>query len=230
MILVVAASFLILGSALASFQVASRQLSPLERPMGARARPALVSLLLYVLLLAAAIVLMWGRYGPVGGVGTAIAGIWVFPPWFRSLWLKRLRSQSRASGFGHDHAPRAELIRALARKRLLEHGAPPAALRELQDLPDDLLDGLPEGTILVCAESFVALTSQGLTEEQAFEAIEQLRSQFKPGRGLPQHLTLATYIRYRLNLEGVPGPPIADEYIAEASEYALRAARLAFRR
>ena len=123
---------------------------------------------------------------------------------------------------------RNDVIRALARKRLLEHGAPPFVLKELQELSDELLDGLPEGTILACAESLVSLTAQGLTERQAFEAIEQHRSQFKLGGGLPKPLTLASYVRYRLDLEGVPGPPIADGYIGEACDFAIRAARLAF--
>lgn len=111
--------------------------------------------------------------------------------------------------FGKAMTGRNDVIRALARKRLLEHGAPPFVLKELQELSDELLDGLPEGTILACAESLVSLTAQGLTERQAFEAIEQHRSQFKLGGGLPKPLT-------------------ADGYIGEACDFAIRAARLAF--
>ena len=124
---------------------------------------------------------------------------------------------------------RWDIIKRLARRRLTLQGAPDFVFKDLEAASEDILMGIPENTLLTCAESLVALTAQGLTQGQAFQRIEQHRSQFVPGGALPTPLTLATYIRYRLDLEGVPGPPISDDYLAEAAEEALRAARAAFR-
>jgi len=125
---------------------------------------------------------------------------------------------------------RWDIVKQLARRRLMLQGASDAVLRALEEASEDVLMGLPENTLQTCAESLVVLTAQGLTEEEAFRRIEQHRSQFVPGTTLPRPLTLATYVRYRLDLESVPGPPISDDYLTEAASYALRAARAAFRR
>lgn len=96
--IIIAALLLLIGSTLVSFQVASRRLPRLERPFGAKPVPAIVSLATYLVFLLAAVTLLWHRYGWPSGIGTIIAGVWVLPPWFESLWLKRFRRQTRAIG------------------------------------------------------------------------------------------------------------------------------------
>jgi len=88
--------------------------------------------------------------------------------------------------------------------------------------------GIPENTLLTCAESLVALTRQGLSEAEAFERIEEHRSMSFPGTGLPHPLTLASYVQYRLRIENAPGPAIPVEHLALAADEAMRAARAAY--
>jgi len=125
---------------------------------------------------------------------------------------------------------RWEIVRRLARKRLAAQGAPNFALRDLDNAPEFILAGIPENTLLTCAESLVALTAQGLTEEQAFERIEEHRSSFVPGGELPRPLTLANYARYRMALEGsMPLLPLTEEYLEEAAQEVISLARAAYR-
>lgn len=127
-----------------------------------------------------------------------------------------------------DSATRTDLIKRLARKRLAQQGAPDVVFDDFLASTEAVMMGTPEGMIVGCAESFVALTAQGLTEQDAFQRIEQDRVQFAVGGTLPRPLTLATYLRYRLNLEPHVGLPISGAYLDEAAGEALRTVRAAF--
>jgi len=56
---------------------------------------------------------------------------------------------------------RWDMIKRLARKRLTLQGAPDFVFKELAAASEQVLMGIPENTLLTCAESLVALTSQG---------------------------------------------------------------------
>jgi hypothetical protein len=124
---------------------------------------------------------------------------------------------------------RSDIIRELARQRMLLVNAPSFVLEELKTAPDEILAGLPEGTLMTCAESLVALMAQGLSLRAAFDTIELHRSQFVPGKDLPEPLDLASYVRYRYELENPGGPQIPPAFLTDAADYALKAAKQAYR-
>src|SRR5262245_18338454 len=92
---------------------------------------------------------------------------------------------------GADSRPpphKMKLIRAFAKKRIIQD--PMAALQgfspEMVDqLPPQVLIGLPEATLVIIVESFAALKKRGASDMQAIGAIEQHRAMAAPGSSHP---------------------------------------------
>lgn len=97
----------------------------------------------------------------------------------------------------------------------------------LDDLPEIVLLGLPEGTIISIVESYwmmKAMTTK--SDKEILEAIEHYRKTLFPESGrMPSPLTLSSYIKYRLNVEHSHGVPISNEFIEDCIKKANEAYR-----
>lgn len=103
-----------------------------------------------------------------------------------------------------------DLIRTLVKKRLTGDalaeavGATPEAIDEL---PPEMIMGLPEATIVSIVEAWTQGRSQQIPEEKIFQFIEAHRSMGPQGK-LHASPTLSSYVRYRIDLEcGHAHPP-----------------------
>jgi hypothetical protein len=104
---------------------------------------------------------------------------------------------------------KSELIRSLLRERLEILGIFEQFRREFEATPYVVLMGVPEATIVVNVESYVAFKRQGLDDSAIFARIEAHRATLGATGVLPSPLTLETYIEYRLKLDHPEGsiPP-----------------------
>lgn len=108
-------------------------------------------------------------------------------------------------------------IRAFAKKRVIQdpiaidQGFSPAMIEQLAD---ETLIGLPEGTLVTIVETFATLKSQGISDKEALERIESHRSMIGAA-AMPDPLSLESYISYRLSLEYADSGPISDQHISE---------------
>jgi len=116
-----------------------------------------------------------------------------------------------------------ELIRNLTKKRV-ENDPIASMLGDIDSLPETMLMGLPEATIVTIVETWAILRKQGMGEEEILRRIEDYRASFGDYGDLPKPLTLQNYIKYRLGLEHAHGAPISEEFI----DYAIEAAKQTF--
>ena len=101
-----------------------------------------------------------------------------------------------------------DLIRDLIKTRLREDPIARAmgATPEMVDQqPDEVLIGTPEGTVVTILETYHSLRDRGASFAEALIAIERHRNQFISGR-MPITTSLSTYIIYRVQLEHADGP------------------------
>ena len=108
-------------------------------------------------------------------------------------------------------------IRAFVKKRVIQdpraivYGLSPAMVEQL---PPEVLLGLPEGTLVTIVETFAALKSQGVPDSEALQRIERHRSMIGSG-AMPAPLSLESYIEYRVSLEHSNAEPLLEEHIAD---------------
>ena len=132
--------------------------------------------------------------------------------------------------FSHDK--KINLIISLAKKRIysdpfLKQRYEEDKMERIERLPEILLMGLPEGTIVSIVETYWLMKHQTkASEREILEAIERHRQTLFPESGpMPSHLTLSNYIKYRLYIEHSHGVPISNKFIEDAIEAANKAYR-----
>ncbi len=111
-----------------------------------------------------------------------------------------------------------DLIRNLIKERLREdpNAVAIGITPEMVDQqPDDVVIGTPEGTVVTIIETYHALRDSGASLAEAVIAIEQHRNQFMRGR-MPIAASLSTYINYRVQLEHADGPKLPPGSVARA--------------
>ena len=111
-----------------------------------------------------------------------------------------------------------DLIRDLIKERLREDplaAAMGVTPEMLDQQPDDVLIGTPEGTIVTIIETCHTMRASGASLGEALVAIERHRNHFFPGRA-PATGSLGTYINYRVRLENVDGPHVSAVSITRA--------------
>ena len=116
---------------------------------------------------------------------------------------------------------KAELIRALLRERLEILGVFDKFRAEFESTPDVALMGVPEATIVVNVESYVALKRQGWDDGAIFARIEAHRATLGATGVPPSPLTLETYIEYRLKLDHSEDTPIPGGFVRRAIQRSL---------
>lgn len=125
-----------------------------------------------------------------------------------------------------------ELMRQILKKRIENDLSLIEKYRErpvpkVDDLPEIVLMGLPEGTIVSIVETYWVLKKKTMaTDQEIFEAIEKHRSILFPKSTISQlPLTLSSYIKYRLSIEHAQGFPLSNEFVDEAIDVANRSYR-----
>ena len=122
--------------------------------------------------------------------------------------------------FGRGGAKK-KLIRALVRKRARTD---PLARRlgNVDSLPDYVLMGLPEATVVDVVERYWRMKSRDpyVFDEKILEGIEAQRAKLRDPGSLPSPLTLSCYIKYRLSLEHSHGASLLPDFVDEAIEEA----------
>lgn len=126
--------------------------------------------------------------------------------------------KKRAGASGDRPPPdKIKWIRALAKKRVIQdpvagvQGFTPAMVEQL---PPEILIGLPEGTLVTIVETFALLKAQEVSDADALQSIERYRSVIASGL-LPSPLSLESYIEYRIDLEHSDCSPLPDGHIAD---------------
>lgn len=113
-------------------------------------------------------------------------------------------------------------IRNLVKRRIMNNSVitsmPPG---NIDDLPDTMILGLPETTIVYIIDTYLLLRRQGSSENDALKAIENHRASFGDSETLPSPLTLQNYIKYRLKIEHSGGVPISQKFINRAIKEAV---------
>jgi hypothetical protein len=84
------------------------------------------------------------------------------------------------------------------------------------------LAGLPEATIATIVETWSTLKKRGVAQAMIFAQIELHRSRIGSGP-LPNPVTLASYVQYRLEIEHSDGAPMDPLFIDAAVEVAKKA-------
>jgi len=143
-----------------------------------------------------------------------------------------LTIQAIAESEKFNHEKKLSLIRQLVKIRvqndqLLKKKYEGRNVPRVDDFPEMVLMGLPEGTIVSIVETFWMMKSQTNASDKAMlEAIERHRKTLFPESGrMPSPLTLSNYIKYRLNIEHSQGVPISNEFIDECIKKANAAYR-----
>ena len=121
----------------------------------------------------------------------------------------------------NDSINKFDLIRHLATKRVQNDPILSKSV-DITTLPDNILIGLPEATIVTIVETYVQLKRQGLRDKEIFEAIENHRASLGIAGTLPSQLNLPNYIKYRVRLEHSHGRAIGDNFIDEAIKEARK--------
>ena len=114
-----------------------------------------------------------------------------------------------------------KLIRALVRKRTRTD---PLARRlgNIDSLPDYVLMGLPEATVVDVVERYWRIKSRDpyVFDEKILKGIEAQRAKLRDPGSLPSPLTLSCYIKYRVSLEHSHGASLLPDFVDEAIEEA----------
>jgi hypothetical protein len=115
----------------------------------------------------------------------------------------------------------------LQNDQLLQKKYEGKSVPNVDDLPEIVLMGLPEGTIVSIVETFWTMKRQtNASDNEILETIERHRRTLFPELGpMPSPLTLPNYIKYRLNIEHSHGVSISDKFIENAIEIANKASR-----
>ena len=117
-----------------------------------------------------------------------------------------------------------DLIRDLVKSRIKDDpkseifGVTPDTIDKL---PQIMLMGLPEATIVTIAETYTLMKAQGVPEDEILEAIEVHRSSIGANK-MPSPLSLQNYVKYRVAIEHSDGSPINEKFIDSALTEALR--------
>jgi hypothetical protein len=115
-----------------------------------------------------------------------------------------------------------DLIKNLVRKRI-QNDPIAKMLGNVDDLPDSVLMGLPEATIVTIVETYCVMKQQAnLPDEVILEAIEAHRSTFGDTGTIPSLPTLSSYIKYRLSLEHPHGASISNTFVDKAIDEAKK--------
>jgi len=140
--------------------------------------------------------------------------------------------QAVAESQKFNHEKKLSLIRQLIKIRvqndqLLKNKYEGKNVPKVDDFPEIVLMGLPEGTIVSIVETFWMMKSQtNASDKEILDAIERHRKTLFPESGqMPSSLTLSNYIKYRLNIEHSQGVPISNEFIDECIRKANEAYR-----
>jgi hypothetical protein len=141
-----------------------------------------------------------------------------------------LAKQAVAESQKFSHEKKLSLIRQLIKIRvqndqLLKKKYEGKDVPKVDDFPEIVLMGLPEGTIVSIVETFWMMKGQtNASDKEILEAIERHRKTLFPESGsMPSPLTLSNYIKYRLVVEHPHGVPISNEFVDDAIEAANKA-------
>jgi hypothetical protein len=147
---------------------------------------------------------------------------------FAPLGIKQAIAESEK----FNHEKKLSLIRQLVKIRvqndqLLKKKYEGKDVPKVDDFPEVVLIGLPEGTIVSIVETFWMMKNQtNFSDKEILETIERHRKTLYPESGhMPSPLSLSNYIKYRLNIEHSQGVPISDEFIDECVKKANEAYR-----
>ena len=166
-------------------------------------------------------------------VGSAVCtfGI-VFGFGFFENLFPSITKQAIAESQKFTHAKKFTLIRQLAKIRIqndpiLKKKYEGRNVPSIDDLPEIVLLGLPEGTIVSIVESYWMMKDMTTkSDKDILEAIEHHRKTLFPESGpMPSPLTLSNYVKYRLNVEHSHGVPISNEFIDNCIKKANEAYR-----
>lgn len=114
---------------------------------------------------------------------------------------------------------RSDLVRELLGNRLLSERSAYSAYgispSEADEVPEDMLWGLPECTIVTIVETYLVKKRQGADEQQILHSIESHRAAVSGQAGeMPVPLDLQNYVRYRVHLEhGQSWVPLTDQFV-----------------
>ena len=136
------------------------------------------------------------------------------------------------SKFTHDK--KLNLIRQLVKRRIendpvLKEKYAGKGAPKVDDIPEMVLMGLPEGTIVSIVETYWMMKFKASSsDKEILELIELHRSTQVPnpeGTTMPSPLTVSNYIKYRLHIEHSHGVPISNEFVDECIKKAYEAYR-----
>jgi hypothetical protein len=122
-----------------------------------------------------------------------------------------LRGRGMASFKGIPLPEKLRLIRALVERRTKESFFGRLFLN-VQYAGDEVVAGMPEGTIVTIVETYYSLLTSGISAAEAFARIESFRSTAIPGK-MPNCNDLHDYVKYRVRLEHKRGRQISDHDI-----------------
>lgn len=138
-----------------------------------------------------------------------------------------ITNQAVAESQKFSHEKKISLMRQLIKIRvqndqLLKKKYEGKNVPEVYDLPEIVIMGLPEATIVTIAESYWMMKDMTTkSDKEILEVIERHRKTLFPESGpMPSPLTLSNYIKYRLNIEHSHGVPISNKFIDDAIEAA----------
>ena len=120
--------------------------------------------------------------------------------------------------------PKVRFIKDLVKERIIfDQAAERVGYKApyVDDAPDGAVMGLPEASIAVIVESYVALKRQGLSDESIFRRIEEHRS-MNGGGIIPGELNLKSYIKYRFPYDHPTGELPSDRFLELAIEKARK--------
>lgn len=121
--------------------------------------------------------------------------------------------------FGRKRDTKEELIRALAALRVRSDPAAKMLGYDegmLNGLSREQIFALPEATVVVITQSFVALRRQGVAAGQAIEAIEKFRAETTGHLVAPLPKSLFDFVAARVHLEHTSGAPLDEDFIDNA--------------
>lgn len=151
-------------------------------------------------------------------------------------FFKNLFHSPEGNGFAESQKfstdKKIHLIKQLAKKRVQNDPVLKEKYRgknvpKIDDLPEMMLMGLPEGTIVSIVEVYWMMRNQAKgSDKEIFQAIESHRAPLSSEKTtMPSPLTLSNYVKYRLKIDHSDGVPISDKIIETAIEEANKAYR-----
>lgn len=140
------------------------------------------------------------------------------------------QTDNQSKSFSDDKT--YNLIRTLLKQRiysdpLLKNQYMSGNVPKVESLPEIVLLGLPEGTIVTIVETYFAKKKDSSpSDEVVLYSIEKHRKiLFPESRIMPTPLTLSSYIKYRLKIEHPHGVGITNESIDAAIKRATEVFR-----